>query len=323
MDVRSGRMTTVLRWIVPAAMTAILAPAMAQTSQPEGGWSFPTQTEPAARPLFTTGTTDFVRSQLKPAASEPAFEVLPDGLLYRSYIAGPHEPRFAMASLYDPTIGEWRWDATLGGRVGLLRDNDTDFLNMDRWQVDLEGAVLTRINPEMQLDVESADYRFGLLWTGQQDNVAWKFGYFHVSSHLGDEFLLSNPGFLRLNFVRDSLILGQSVQATPELRYYGEVAWAFSAKGGARPWQFQFGAEHAMQQANPLHGAPFAAVNCQMRQEVEFSPGFTAMTGWQWKGPRSGRTWRVGLQYYDGPSNQYSFFRRSDRQIGMGVWFDY
>ena len=47
------------------------------------------------------------------------------------------------------------------------------------------------------------------------------------------------------------------------------------------------------------------------------------MTGWQWTGPESGRTMRVGLQYYNGPSTQYEFFRRYDNQLGFGIWYDY
>ncbi len=250
-------------------------------------------------------------------------EVLPNGLLYRSYIAGPKESRMSSVASYDISQKAWRWDAALGGRVGLFRRDQPDFLNLDAWQIDLEGAVMTRLDPQQHMDVESADYRFGLQWTGKQDDWAFKFGYFHMSSHVGDEYLLKNPTFERVNFVRESLVFGTSLQTTQQLRYYGEVAWATSVKGGAKPWQFQLGAEYAAIAEQPTRGAPFSAVNVQLREEVDFAAGVTAMTGWQWTGPESGRTMRVGLQYYNGPSTQYEFFRRYDNQLGFGIWYDY
>lgn len=280
-------------------------------------------TRESGDPLFGSTQAAFITPVASPSPSRTGSEVLPDGLLYRSYIAAPNEPRFASIGSYDLSKKSWRWDATLGGRVGLFRQNQTQFLNLDVWQIDLEGAAMPRLNPHLQMDVESVDYRFGLLWTGKRDNVAFKFGYFHTSSHVGDEYLLENPTFERINFVRESLVLGSSVQATPEFRYYGEAAYAVSVSGGARPWQFQFGGEYAAIAERPTRGAPFSAINVQLREEVDYAAGITLMTGWQWKGPESGRTMRVGLQYYNGPPTQYEFFRRYDNQLGAGIWFDY
>jgi len=249
--------------------------------------------------------------------------VLPGGLLYRSYIAGPHEPRFASILVYDVSTKAWRWDSTLGGRLGLYRQGYSTFMNFDEWQVDIEGAVMSRLDPEEQMDVESNDFRFGLLWTGRRDNLAVKFGYFHMSSHVGDEFLLKNPTFDRANFVRESVILGSSLQATPEVRMYGEVAWAFTSRGGALPLQFQLGTEFSAIAPYPEHGAPFTAVNLQIREETDYAASLNLMTGWQWKGSTSERTMRVGLQYFNGPSNQYSFYQRHDNQLGLGLWIDF
>ncbi len=249
--------------------------------------------------------------------------VLPVGLLYRSYIAGPHEPRMGTVAHYDLAEKSWRWDSTLGGRVGIFRRDQPPRMNLDAWQIDLEGAVMVRLDPNEKMDLESSDYRFGLLWTGRQDRIAYKAGYFHVSSHVGDEYQIKNPGFQRVNYVRENLIVGTSFDATPEWRLYGEVAWAVSVSGGAEPLQFQFGTEYAKQASRPQRGAPFAALNFQMRQEVNFAAGVTAMTGWQWRGPVTGRTLRTGLQYFNGPSNQYEFYQRFDNQLGAGIWLDY
>ncbi len=273
--------------------------------------------------VFPPTQAPFVASVVSQTQPVIESEVLPGGLLYRSYIAAPHEPRFASVGSYDLAKKTWRWDATLGGRVGLFRQNQPQFLNLDAWQIDLEGATMTRLDPETAIDVESADYRFGLQWTAKKDNLSFKFGYFHISSHVGDEYLLKNPTFDRINYARESLVFGTSLQATAERRYYCEVAWANSVSGGAKPLQFQLGTEYAGIADNQIHGAPFAAVNLHLREETNFAAGLNLMTGWQWTGPDSGRTMRVGLQYYNGPAAQHEFFQRYDNQLGMGIWYDY
>lgn len=249
--------------------------------------------------------------------------VLPSGLLYRSYIAAPHEPRFSSAVLFDHSTGTSRWDATLGSRVGLLRRDRPPRMDLDAWQIDIEGAAMVRLDPQEKMDLESADYRFGLLWTGKRDNLAVKFGYFHVSSHIGDEFLIKNPTFQRINYVKESLIMGASLQASPEWRIYGELAWAVIATGGAEPWQLQTGAEYARLASCPTRGAPFTAINVQMRQEVDFAPGISILSGWQWKSPETAKTFRLGLQFFNGPSNQYEFYQQNDSQLGFGAWYDF
>lgn len=304
-----------------------LACSQLSLAQESFGWSSGRSIDPLQQrfyaPDFTSAQPEFLAGSLAARRLVPSREVLPDGLLYRSYIASPQEPRFSSIAIYDVARKHWRWDAALGGRVGLFRQNQPLFLNLDAWQVDLEGATITRLDPQSSMDVESVDYRFGLLWTARKQNVTFKFGYFHVSSHVGDEFQLNNPTYERVNFVRESLVMGASVQATPEIRYYGEVAWASIISGGAKPWQLQMGAEYAAISGRPEDGAPFSAVNVHLREEVDFAASLTVMTGWQWTGPESGRAFRLGLQYFNGPSSQFQFFRRYDNQLGIGMWFDY
>ena len=248
------------------------------------------------------------------------WHLLPNGLLFRSYIAGPKEPRFSSAWLHDRERG-WHWDSTLGGRVGILRFSQSG--SPDRWQWDLEGAAMPRLDLQNAQDLESVDYRVGTQITMLRGRWAHKFGYVHISSHVGDEFLERNPTFQRINFVRESLIAASSYHVTNELRIYGESSWAFIRGDEAQPWQFQMGAEYSFTGADAVLGAPFVATHMEFRQEVDFDPALNTLAGWQWRGPESGRTLRVGVQYFRGPSNQFEFVDRYDDQLGFGVWFDY
>ena len=150
-----------------------------------------------------------------------------------------------------------------------------------------------------------------------------KFGYKHISSHLGDEFLIKNPGYPRVNYVRDGLLLGVSHYVEPELRVYGEAGWAYSVDGGAKPWEFQFGAEYTRPACDDRRLVPFAAINSHLRQEFNYGGSLNIVAGWQWLGRDSGRAYRFGMQYYRGKSSQFSFYEQRDRMLGGGMWFEY
>ena len=75
-----------------------------------------------------------------------------------------------------------------------------------------------RLDPEEDSDVEAVDFRGGGYFSYSDGLLAYKLGYYHLSSHVGDEFLLKNPGFQRINYVRDAMVLGVSWDMTSDWR---------------------------------------------------------------------------------------------------------
>lgn len=253
------------------------------------------------------------------------WQLLPDDLLYRSYAAAPGEARLSSNWLYDTDQG-WLWDFTIGARVGLLRFGSPPGARPEGWQLDLQGAALPRLNLEENYDLDAVDFTVGLPLTWRQGPYQAKLEVRHLSAHLGDEFLLRNPGFPRLNYVRDSIVLGGGYFPHPDLRLYGEADYAFNTGAISDEWHFQFGAEYSPEPVvewSGWNGMPFAGVNGQLRQECEFGGGLNVLAGWQLRGPDSGRLLRLGLQYYNGKSLQYSFFDEHEELLGVGLWYDY
>lgn len=249
------------------------------------------------------------------------WQLLPQGLIYRSYLAGVKEPRCGIVFNHDSYYG-WIWDIGLGARVGMIRYGSEDPLHPEGIQLDFEGAALLRIDPEEDRDVVGCDYRFGFPLTWGSGPIRTKFGYYHISAHLGDELMLKNPGIYRDNYVRDSLVFGKSLYLTPSLRFYGEAAWAFHVDGRAKPWEFQCGMDFSPLRVGQWAGAPFLALNGHWRQEFDYHGSFTVQTGWQWRNAHGG-TFRIGMQYYRGKSEQWSLADRSEDKIGLGVWYDF
>jgi hypothetical protein len=252
------------------------------------------------------------------------WQVLPKGLLYKSYLAGEKEPRMQFVQLRDTRSKRRVWDAVLGGRIGLLRNGTYDSVNPQGFQVDVEGAVFARVLPdEPSAMLEGADFRAGLLATHRYERTAYKWGYYHISSHIGDEFQLANPTFNRVNYVRDSVIAGVTQDLNYATQVYGEIAYALGAEGGAKPLEFQFGAQYIPVAKSSLRGAPYLAANYHIREDFDFHGGFNSVAGWGWQGIENRHRLRVGLQYYNGPSMQYQFLDRWENMYGGGIWLDY
>ena len=250
-------------------------------------------------------------------------QMLPQGLMYHSYVAGEKESRTGLSIINDPDLGTI-WEAALGARFGIIRHGTRGAINPEGWQIDIEGAALPRVDTSApSAPLHATDYRFGVQWTRRANGTALKVGYYHISSHLGDEFLLANPGFTRINYVRDSFILGVTRDLATNWQGYGEIGYAFGADGGAEPLELQFGLQYDQRNRVNTQGAPFAAANVHLRQEADFGGGINILAGWRWRGADSNRVIRVGLQFYNGKSIQYSFFNQSEQFAGGGVWFDF
>lgn len=250
------------------------------------------------------------------------WQILPTGLIYHSYLAGPKEPRFAAVFFTDSKLG-WQLDYTVGGRVGLVRYGTTDNILPQGWQLDLEGAAFPRVNLDENMDLDAADYRVGLPFTYGKDRWQAKVAVYHLSAHVGDEFLIRHPSFNRRNYVRDALVAGVSWYPVNPVRLYGEIEYGFHIDGGAEPWAFQFGFEFSPRRYNGCSGDPFLAMNTHLREDVGYGGNFCLQVGWQWRGVDNQRLLRTGFHYLTGKTNQYEFLRQHEDQLGIGFWYDF
>ena len=292
-------------------------------------WVDPGCGSPPTSTIAQTYPTDYYQNaapqglvpQQSPYGTPWEWQFLPDTLIYKSYLAGVKEPRLSAVLAQERDI-DWFIDATLGGRVGLVRYGTPDSLRPDGWQLDFEGAAFPRVNLDEDWDLEAVDFRAGVPLTYGAGPWQTKLAYSHMSSHLGDEFV-ERTGATRINYSRDGFVLGESFYPVDAVRLYAEAGWAFRAEGGAEPWEFQFGIDYTPLYSMGIFGAPFVALNGHLREEVDFSGSFVAQAGVQWRGTHSQRMLRTGLHYFNGKSNQMQFFNEHEEQIGVGLWYDY
>ena len=261
------------------------------------------------------------------------WQMFPEGFIYPSYLAAVQNRLGGVWNHDDQT--DWIWDITLGGRAPLFRYGNRSALFPEGWQLDLEGSVHLRLAMNIGMDMEANDFRFGLPLSYGTKVWQARTGYYHVSSHVGDERVIRNvpPGvpfvfdkdtLYRLNYYREAWLFSYAFRPTPNTRLYAEIDYAFMTGVLTKPWHFQFGAEYSPRYpAQGGRGTPFAAINVRLMQEFDFDGNITLQGGWQWRGSRN-ELFRIGLQYFTGVSDQYSFLRECrEHKIGLGVWYDF
>ncbi|MGL4593220.1 MAG: DUF1207 domain-containing protein [Thermoguttaceae bacterium] len=269
------------------------------------------------------------RAQMSLTNSESwQWQLLPTGLLFPNFLAGVNESRLGGVWNHEKNLG-WIWDISLGGHAPILRYGTKNSLLPEGFQLDVEGAVHLRLDLEHERDMDANDFHFGIPLTFATQNWQMKFGYHHVSSHLGDERMIRleqlGVPHNRINYYRESLRWGVAYKPTSSTRIYGEVDLAVDFGEETKPWHFQFGAEYAPQYpvAGSFRGSPFAAIHTRLMQERNFDGSLCLQFGWQWKGSAN-QAFRLGFQYYTGVSEQFEYIVSGrENKFGFGFWYDF
>jgi hypothetical protein len=257
---------------------------------------------------------------LRPA-SEWNLELLPDKHLYPPYLADPRMARTATRVQFpikhDDNI---KIENDLGGYRALARwTNPHD--PREEGMLYVEAGVFTRFDIQEQWDMDAADYRFGFPFIYRLGNVAMKFEIYHVTSHLGDEYIG------RENAHRDSYHLeeaawGVSWDLTPAWRTYAEAGVGVYTGTATQSGRVQAGTEWI---GPPVVGriCPFAALDLQSRNEIDWDVNSAWMTGLMVKTKTGGNGLRVLGEYYRGHDQQTQFKSDREQYWSLGLATDF
>lgn len=254
------------------------------------------------------------------------WQVLPGGTLFRAYFASNREGRMGIHFINEDTTGLAYWDPTLGGRINLVRYGTTSRLYPEGFQLDVECGAIARLTLKGDRDLHGTDYRFGVPITFRKNGWEFKIGYYHISSHMGDEWIVKNyvatGEVYRINYVRDCLMWGIGYRPDANWRFYIGGDYVFWRDCGAKPWQFEAGAEYSPMMLPNHRGSPFLAIHFRWSEDTDFETYSALEAGWQWKTVYQ-HTMRTGLYAMAGHADQYQFYDRWEKQIGLGFWYDF
>ena len=237
-------------------------------------------------------------------------------LLYDPYIAAPRQSRTSV-KLQMP-VGRGRhpaFEATLGFDRSLVRwlsEDDPDRAT----EVQMEAAVFSRFDIHNQYDQDSSDYRFGFPVVFRDGDLAWKIHLYHLTSHLGDEFMV-RTGRKPIHYHLEELAGGVSWDATEGSRLYGEAGTAVYAGPHTGNGRVQAGYEWVGKKwCSGL--APFFAVDLQARNDQSWNPGKDVAVGLAY-----GRSALLSLDFYHGRDMQTQFKDEQVRYLSLGITFDF
>ncbi len=247
---------------------------------------------------------------------------LPATLLWQPPMANALQPRMALnlTTLRNDTTTK-TIDTAIGGELGLFRITPPSWHGL-QFEPDFFAVVLSRFADHSQFT--AADFRFGFPLTFAYENWHAKIGYEHTSTHLGDDFVENSGGRKQAN-IRDEIVFGLDYVFADQLRVYGVFGYAgyISTPTNSPPARYDLGVEWSKNQTTDWKGQPFAAFDLEFRGDQNYAADTTLQLGWQWKEIDTGRSFRTGVELYNGRSPYGQFYLTHERFAGYGVWIDF
>ena len=235
-----------------------------------------------------------------------------NGYPFRTPAGSPLEPvhRLALVSATRDSLRDGIALAHVGDRLGFWIRRDPD------GEVEYSGAVhggaFSRFDlggPDQAL-IE-VHYRIGVLLRARFGEVAARAELYHVSSHLGDEFLLDS-GTRPISTSREGLELMLQGSPISGLTVYGGPGALLRATRDFEPLSLRAGAE--WESSPGSHARLHASVDLFSWAELDWEPAIAAEFG-----AGLGRGTRLGLLLGFGPSRAEQFLRQPERLIGLSV----
>ncbi len=173
----------------------------------------------------------------------------------------------------------------------------------------------------------NTDYFVGIPLTYAFDKWSFRLRGYHISSHLGDEFLCEAPDWVkkRTNPSFEAIDFFTSYQFSSGLRgYFGPGVIVHSDKSfKLKPLYVEYGMELRMfgrkLYYHKLYGTPFFAMNLENWQQHGWSLDSTYMIGYEWSKLQGiGRKMRLYGEYHQGFSYEGQFFNERVKYAQLG-----
>lgn len=252
---------------------------------------------------------------------------------FRPFIAAPHQVTFSVGWRFnDRFLGDNLVPVSFGDTFPIFRWIDIWYLRGDL-QFEIEGALWAIFDPlHDSSPLIDADYYVGFPLTYLFGNWAFRVRGYHVSTHIGDEFLLDHPHFDRRNPSIEAFDFYISNQFTKDIRLYGGVGWVACQDDSYRvgPFYAEMGAEIRISAlgyrdyCNRLYGEPFFAMDFYYQSHFKHHINSNFAVGYEW-GKVSGlrRKLRIYVEYHDGYCLEGQFTKSPTHYVGIGASYGF
>jgi hypothetical protein len=299
--------------------------------------------EPAKEPAKEAVVTDSTKKDCryegigeKSNGGASGMELFPENDLFRPLWADPKQPQSFMSVHATQVRGPQRshfnmWSVGFGDNFGLVGKRN----GCNGWQVGILPAVFAQFDLDSgSTDLINADYVVGIPVSFRSGLFSGRVRLFHQSSHLGDEFILNNPGVPRVGLSYEVLeaILSldapggwgrvyaggaTAIHVTPSDIDPNSVHWGFELRGPTMA---------APLLAKPMPGTrltPVFGSDFQAFEELNWTINTNVIGGLEWSKVGSDRRLRLLISYYHGYSPYGQFFGTKLEMVGGGVYLSF
>ena len=301
--------------IVACALVGALAPASA-----------------SAQRAADSTHADSTHADSTHADTTARYTLFPRGHVFLPLVADPQEAQFRNSYLTVHSAGELSTSIAVtqpGGTIPLVRRRGRR--DGDGLQLSIEASVIAAFDMSSDhWDLLNADYEFSYPISYRRGATSARFRFFHVSSHIGDEYLFfrtRRPEFTE-SFRKEAIDL-LVARDLGRWRVYGGGEHAYSvAPHDAGTMQVRGGVEYARPGGSLQSFARsrfVAALHVNSTEERDWAPGVSLRTGIELvpvrNAERGGHRYRALLEAYRGPAPFGQFARFDDvRYVGIGCY---
>ena len=267
-------------------------------------------------------------------------EAFPDNDVFRALVADLKQPRF-FASFQAVRVRNPAQEQNIGSSVnvgsvgfgesfGLLGRRN----GCNGWQLGILAGVFAQFNLDSSSeDLINADYVIGIPWSWRSGLVSTRVRLYHQSSHLGDEFLLGNPGISPVEFSFEEMegLLSLDVPGG-WARVYAGGGYLVHTKPKLDPLKVQWGLELRGPTYNAsVYGAflpdlrvvPILGADFKTFQELHWALNTNLVAGLELYRVSGSRRFRVLVSYYYGYNPYGQFFRQKVETVGIGGYLEF
>lgn len=255
-------------------------------------------------------------------------------LIFKPFVADPRQVNYSVG---------WRFNDDIYNKK-LIDVSFADDLILYQWyklpcnwpgclQVVVEGAVWAIFSPtEESAPLINADYYVGVPIMYRNGNWSFRLRPFHISSHIGDEFLLMNPKFHRKNPSTEYVDFYASYDFSCDFRVYGGVLWMVRQDESFRcsPFQAAVGMEARLKSlccfdwCDRLQGSPFLGVHLRFSKDFKHHVDATYVLGYEWENLCClQRKVRIFLAYHDGYSVEGQFCKHPTNYFSIRMSYGF
>lgn len=247
-------------------------------------------------------------------------------VLFAPLVADPRQPTNSAAlRIGDKVIGDIVAAVSLGDDFPIFR-----WLDVFRWhgdlQIGIEAGIWSVFNykniPHRKkhetCELVNTDFLVGIPLTYAADRWSFRLRVYHISSHLGDEYLCNHHAcHRRKNPSMEALDFFSSYQFSSHLRAYFGPGVVFHSDHSfkIKPLYVEYGAELRILGTkfsyHRIYGTPFFAIHLENWQQRHWDLDLTVKLGYEISKLQGiGRKMRVYIDYHNGFSYEGQFFNK-------------